>query len=368
MRNSVGRPRNDIHDPLVKLCLAVLLLFIWLAHGEALGEPRFEAGPPKTLGDSSWRTRARLSWFPDGNIGALRRNASTLLYAANGPKPVRLTFGKDGHLIAVQPVMIEGTAQGYHYLAGGPIYRDPVSGRVLLFYHAEIHRGSEKDFSSVLGLAIQVDEEGLRFRDAGVIFRPSAHRKSGAFDAGGAPVVVRGGDFYVYARDLSPGGTVNNLIVLSAPVKEVISAAAKGKPFAWRKFFNGAFSEPTLGGLSSPLEKGNPPVRWMDVSFHPALGLYILVVAAPSGRGTALFASWSRDGLHWVRRVRLTDHQGGECFYPSIISSPQRECGSEFHLDYTYSREGEWDRWSDALWLRRTVRITDANRESENAR
>ncbi len=352
----------------VKFLACLLLPMIWLVAGHAKGEPVLEVSPPRTLGSPSWRASFGLSWFPDGNIGALKRGSSTFLYAANGPQPARLTIGKDDRLLAVKPVRIEGATQKYHYISGGPIYRDPASGRVLLFYHAEIHRGSMKDFFSVLGVAIQVDEEGLRFRDAGLIFRPSAERKSGAFDAGGAPVVVRGGDFYVYARDFSTEGHVNNLVVLRAPVKEVLASAAKGKSVVWQKYHNGAFSAPGLGGKSSPLGKWQPSRRGMDVSFHRALGLYLMVVAAPSGRGTALFLSRSRDGIHWSRRVRLTDHKGGECFYPSIISSPQRECGSEFQLDYTYSRKGEWNRWSDALWLRRTVRITDTIQDPDKAR
>lgn len=344
----------------MKFLPVILLSIISFAAGAVGGEPRFSASPPMTLGDPAWRARVGLSWFPDGNIGSLQRGEQTVIYAANGPKPVRLTFDQSRRLIAVDPVAIEGSPRHYQYLAGGPIYRDPASHRLLLFYHAEIHRGgSMKDFSSVLGLAIQTDRDGLSFRDAGVIFRPGEERKSGAFDVGGAAVVVHGDDFYVYARDLSPGGKVNNLAVLRAPVREVFAAAREGKPAAWQKFYQGAFSEPALGGRSSPLEKGNPPVRWMDVSFNPALSLYILVVAAPADRGTALFAAWSRDGLHWSKRTRITDHRGGECFYPSIISSPQRECGREFLLDYTYSRSGEWNRWSDALWLRRTIRITN---------
>ncbi len=349
--------------PSVRFLGCILLAMTWLAVGHAKEEPVIEISAPKTLGGPAWRASVELPWFPDGNIGALKRGSCTFLYAANGPQPVRLTIGKNGLLVAVKPVKIEGITQKYHYLSGGPTYRDSVSGRVLLFYHAEIHRGSSKDFSSVLGLAIQVDAEGLRFRDAGLIFRTSAECKAGAFDVGGAPVVVRGEEFYVYARDLSAAGHVNNLVVLRAPVKEVVAAAAKGRSADWQKYHDGAFSEPGLGGKSSPLEKGNPPVRWMDVSFQRTLGLYLLVVAAPSGRGMALFISWSRDGIHWSRRVRLTDHQGGECFYPSIISSPLRECGRDFLLDYTYSRKGEWNRWSDAQWLRRIVRITGAIRE-----
>ncbi|MBN8711603.1 MAG: hypothetical protein BGO12_16220 [Verrucomicrobia bacterium 61-8] len=350
---------GSVHTQEVKFLPVILLSIISLAASAVGGEPRFSASPPTTLGNPAWRARAVLSWFPDGNIGSLKRGEQTVIYAANGPKPVRLTFDQSRRLIAVEPVVIEGSPRHYQYLAGGPIYRDPASHRLLLFYHAEIHRGgSMKDFSSVLGVAIQTDRNGLSFRDAGVIFMPGEERK-GAFDVGGAAVVVHGDDFYVYARDLSPGGKVNNLIVLKAPVREVFAAATRGKPAAWRKFYHGEFSEPALGGRSSPLEKGNPSVRWMDVSFNRTLGLYILVAAAPSGRGMALFAAWSRDGISWSKRTRLTDHRGGECFYPSIISSPQRECGSEFHLDYTYSRRGEWNRWNDAQWLRRTVRITN---------
>lgn len=347
----------------MKLIPVVLLLAICLPWCEARCDLLVQAGQPHAIGDPQWRAEAGLSWFPDGNLGAIRRGGRTLLYGANGPKPVRLTLNKDNRLIKVEPVDIDGVPQRYQYLAGGPVYRDPKSGRLLLFYHAEIHRGSLKNFYSVLGLAIQTDREGLRFRDIGPIFSPNLPEDHSpvAFEACGAPVVMNQGYLYVYARDAAPQGRVNQLIVLRCPVNELVAAAIKGKAVEWRKFYQGRFSEPGLGGRSSPLEKGNPAVRWMDVTFNKALNLFVMIVAAPTHRGTALFAAWSPDGIHWGKRVGLFEHRGGECFYPSIISSPLRETGNEFLLAYTFSRKGGWDRWNDAVWLTRTVKIVPGN-------
>ena len=100
----------------------------------------------------------------------------------------------------------------------------------------------------------------------------------------------------------------------------------------------------------------------MDLSYNTELGKFVMVVATNVGVGencVELCATWSGDGIHWAKRTKLVD-EGGECFYPSIIGlvDDPRQAGETFYIYYTFSGKGAWDRWGDAVIMRRKVTVT----------
>ena len=306
-----------------------------------------------------------LKWFIDGNGGVLIRGNEVRLYGANGREPVRVTGPRENPFQRLDRVFIATDNKDFHYLAGGPIFRDPKSNRIFLFYHAEIHRGTYKNFYSVLGLAIQTDEQGLKFKDLGPIFTAnvSGEQAKGIIEVCGAPYIIKDGYFYVYARDAMADGNPreSNLSVARAQMAEVIRAGLDGKSANWSKYYHGAFSEPGVGGKSSPLEKGNPGTRWMDVSYNATLKKYVMVVAAnTSPRNVDLFITCSEDGIHWADRRKLAI-ENGEAFYPSIIGflDDPRVTEKEFYVYYTFSTKGAWERWDDAAIVRRKITFAD---------
>jgi hypothetical protein len=330
--------------------------------------PAFIVGEREVIATKEQRDALGLKCFMDGNVGVLTSSDDVRLYGANGREPVRVIGRRGNPLQRVDRVSIATSNQDFQYLAGGPLFRDPKSSRLFLFYHAEIHRGTAKNFYSVLGLAIQTDEHGLKFKDVGPIFVaniPNANAQS-SVEVCGSPYIIRDGYFYVYARDVmtdGPDGRLrqSNLSVARAEVEEVVRAGIDGKSAKWTKYYNGAFSEPAVGGKSSPLEGGNPGTRWMDISYNATLDKVIMVVSAnTSAHDVELFITSSDDGIHWADRRRLAAEKG-EAFYPSIVGflDDPRRTENEFYVYYTFSTIGGWGRWNDAAMVRRKIVFAD---------
>jgi len=344
--------------------IALMVVLLTTTGTFATDTPAFSVGEREIVATKSQRDDLGLKWFHDGNLGMVQTGTEVQLYGANGQSPVRVTGTMGQPLQKVEPVTIETANKGLQYLAGGPLYRDPESGRIFLFYHAEFHRGTYKNFYSLLGLAVQSDADGLTFNDLGPIFTANVSNENakGIVEVCGAPYVIQGGYFYIYSRDVMGGvlPTQINLSVARARIADVVRAGLEGNSAEWQKFYEGTFSEPALGGRSTALEKGNPSVRWMDVSYNTILKRYIMIVAANTApRQVQLFITWSDDGITWAERQKLVDDDG-ECFYPSILGfgQDQRQTGSEFYVYYTFSAKGGFERWNDAVIARRKITVS----------
>ena len=344
---------------------SVFLFIVTATCTFADGSPAFTVGDREIVATKAERDSLGLQWFIDGNLGVLLKASNQVqLYGANGSKPVRVTGSSQNLFQEIATISIATTNRDFRYLAGGPVYLDPHSKRIFLFYHAEIHRGSARNFYSVLGLSIQTNQNGLEFQDLGPIFMANVpdEKAQGTVEICGAPYMIRDGYFYVYARDVMSAGIPreNNLSVARAKVAEVVQAGLEGRSAKWTKWYNQAFSEPAVGGKSTPLEKGNPATRWMDVSYNAVLRKYIMVAAAnTSPSKVELFVTWSDDGIIWAERRKLVT-ENGECFYPSIVGFGEdpRQTEAQFYVYYTFSEKGGWDRWSDAVIARRKITLT----------
>lgn len=261
-----------------KTWTALLVVLLTTTGTFAADTPEFNVDEREIVATKSQRDHLGLKWFHDGNLGMMQVGTEVRLYGANGQSPVRVTGTREQPLQKVESVTIKTANKGLQYLAGGPLYCDPESRRVFLFYHAESHRGTYKNFYSLLGLAVQSDADGLAFKDLGPIFTANVSNENakGIVEVGGAPYVIRDGYFYIYSRDVMGGvlPTEINLAVARAKVADVVRAGLEGQNTAWKKYYEGEFTEPALGGRSSALEKGNPSVRWMDVSYNTALRIY----------------------------------------------------------------------------------------------
>lgn len=97
----------------------------------------------------------------------------------------------------VESVTIKTENKHFRYFSGGPLYLDPQSKRIFLFYHAEIHRGTAKNFYSVLGLSVQTDAQGLEFKDLGPVFvaNVSNEKAERTVEICGAPYIIKDGYF-----------------------------------------------------------------------------------------------------------------------------------------------------------------------------
>jgi hypothetical protein len=320
-------------------------------------------------------TRATLDgkdtfFWPDGNMGFIPLGGDQYRFlAANSVVAARTvgTFDDPGAVVEEDALQIQGASSEFAYVAGGPLYRDPGSDLVLMFYHAERHLdGIGLLFHAAIGLAASHDQ-GQTFTNLGIILETNAEPDIGApccADVGGATFAVKDGQFYLYFRDRLTGNEDVQLALATAPVDEVVNAALNGETSEWLKYDDGDYT-PALGGRSSPLEVGNPPTSWFSVSHNQLLDRYIMAIAHhPAGAPSNLYLTTSEDGINWSPRVSLWETED-ELTYPTIIDpagDPLTTSGTFYVYFVTTPRETEY-RWHNTPLWRMTATLTGEMRE-----
>lgn len=342
--------------------LVVLVLFTSTLV-ECVSAVDLSVGGAELIYSKSKRSSKGGQYWPDGNFGVVPLgNGLYDFYGANGPKPVKTTGTLTDPGAKKKSVSITNLPKKtFNYVSGGPVYQDPASGARLMIYHAEKHGKSAKDFYSVLGMAVSTDAAGRVFRDLGTIIEPNM--QVGQTEVGGGPFAVIDGQLHVYYRDWFPGVTTSELAVARAPISEVISNALSGHATSFSKYYNGSFSQPGRGGLSSYLESGNPNNGWTAVSYNDYLDELVMVTAKWSPTNSPdLYLATSPDGINFSARQPIA-LDPGEQFYPSLVgtgANPQIT-DKEFYVYYTDSKKGAWDRWKDATLMRRLITLDPAD-------
>lgn len=163
--------------------------------------------------------------------------------------------------------------------------------------------------------------------------------------------VVRRGDFY-YIFFLNSG--TGETGVAQSPV------TAKGAPGTWLKWHNGAFSEPGIGGLFSPIGPTLAGVsyntslnQFVGLTYPPADGSDVGFQVALSSDGVTwitLKAPLIPTGMRWADGSNGTDSSGnpnslyGATIYHSIIGSDgSKNWSDSFSIYYNYTRPGDSD-------------------------
>ena len=116
-----------------------------------------------------------------------------------------------------------------------------------------------------------------------------------------------------------------------------ISTDPLAAPGTWKKFYNGDFTEPGLGGNDSPFDAslqlaGPSP----SVHFNTYLGEWIMVYAGWNPHPDTYISS-SVDLVHWTppRLLAQSVNSGKEAWYPVIIGSGgDTVSGQAAHLYY----------------------------------
>ena len=251
----------------------------------------------------------------------------------------------------------------FSYAAGGPIYRDPDSGLLLMFYHAERHFGGNGlIFHAAIGLAASQDD-GITFQNLGIILETNAAPDKNApccADMGGATYTIKDGQFLIYFRDRLEDSSSIELAVATAPVKDVIEAAKNGTVSLWFKYYKDG-QEPGISGLSSALEVGNPPTDWFSVSYNTFINRYVMTISThvrSDIKNYQLYLTTSEDGYQWSPRVLLLEYNG-ELTYPTIISpdGDSLNTADTFHIYYVTTPPGVI-RWHDTKLQRMTVTLS----------
>lgn len=347
----------------MKLCRNLLIAWFacWML-AEPLEAQSLLIGEQEEI--SSFRQRrnriGRLA--PDGSIGVLpARRGRYDFYIPDGPRVVRLTGTLDRPARARRRVQLRGIPNGvFDYVAGGPVFEEPITGARFMIYHAEMRVGGPQMYYSVLGMAVSTHRNGLRFQDLGVIISPnrSIDEMIHSLDVGGGSFVIVDDHLYVYYRDyLAPWGSAE-LAVARISMFDLLANTHLGIPLEFEKYYQGEWGEPGIGGRASPLEVGNPSNHWSAVSYNRALGQFVLAVSQWTPDLSDLYIATSPDGLNWTPRQPL-DVGPGEQIYPTIIGTEPvpYETGEVFYVYYTESMIGRWYRWEDARFVRRRIEV-----------
>ncbi len=304
-------------------------------------------------------------FWPDGNIGFTPFDGQFRFFAANSTRSAVTvgTLDDPGATVENNKLIIQGVDSQFSYASGGPVYRDPDSGLLLMFYHAERHFGGNGSiFHAAIGLAASQDD-GQTFQNLGIILENNAQPDVNApccADMGGATYTIKDGQFLVYFRDRQADLSTTELAVATAPVDDVIEAAKNGTTSPWFKYYKDG-QQPGLSGLSSPLEVGNPPTDWFSISYNTFIDRYIMAILTHVRSDTnnyQLYLTSSEDGYQWSPRVLLTEFHG-EMAYPTIIDpdGDPFNTSDTFYIYYVTTPVGV-TRWHDTNFERMTVSLS----------
>jgi hypothetical protein len=237
----------------------------------------------------------------------------------------------------------------YTYIGGGPVYQVPKgqagAGSWLLVYHAEYNDPAY----FMLGLAISTDK-GWHWTDIGEIIRvnqPFSYSGQGMpFAIGDPPLTISpdGKYFYVYFQDLMKTGKTTNISVARAPIAEVIQDAFGSSVHfaaAFQKYYQGAWDQPGIGGLSSDLGPQWPYGGGLTAAYDSYLQRYLMFNADSQNYSYAE----SPDGLHWSDNMYLGTlgvNPNGAGYSAGIGTGDDPNIlGQQFYVYYTQFR-GPW--------------------------
>ena len=216
---------------------------------------------------------------------------------------------------------------GYAGIFGA--YHDQASGQLLVFYHAEDHLGFPATkpgeipaayFS--IGMASSRDN-GLTFTKHGPIItspvpkRTDVSRTIQGVGEGSICTDPTGAYLYCYFSDktfytpefmAASGwkGPSGNILLARSRISD------RGEPGSWTKLYQGAFSEPGLGGKHNPVIIGawfgEAHATYPNVYRIPEWGCYVMVFSIvnstdPSVEG--FYVASSADGIMWSEPSRL---------------------------------------------------------------
>lgn len=300
------------------------------------------------INNETLRAKGLKNW-PDTVMGVWRDNNEYHFLSANPMDSGYLQFsaiatGTMDDPVAnsvISKIPIQNTKDSFGYIGGGPVYRDPKTGILLMFYDTEKYPAGSSAVHNTTGMAKSTDN-GVTWTDLGVIL-DTEFPGWGDWNVGtgNGPFVINGDYFYVYFSDVLTANPRLDIgtSVARAKVEDVMNAAINENTVVpWLKYYQGQWNQPGISGKSSPIEIGNPQSTTFDVSFNEYLGRYIKVDSSPRGNSYGLYLSESLNGINWTFRVPLGESTGYK-LYPTIIGlgSDPKITGDKFYVYYLYT-------------------------------
>jgi hypothetical protein len=247
---------------------------------------------------------------------------------------------------------------GYAGISGAA--GDPATGALFGFYHAEDHEGMPPIPGGIPGfyccIAAAVSRDGgASFEKLGPSITNSRPKDvQGRADQGCGDLCAVAAadhrDLYVYYSDHSHIDNRGVQICLARCPREEL-----GRTDRWRKYYRGAFAEPGLGGMETPVVSAatlRGDALFPQVTFVPALRRYVMVFnvhvyreyrqqAKPVQSG--IYIACSEDGLRWskptqliaIRSIAVVGREVG--WHPTLLLSTIAGGFAKGWLFYAYS-------------------------------
>jgi hypothetical protein len=307
--------------------------------------------------------RYGLKYFPDACLAFVQTTPQIRVLMAAGVSTSLLEGWDMKSLVPLGQVLKPGKPgsfdNGYAGISG--VARDPGTGQLLAFYHAEDHEGMPPipggipGFYCCIALAMSKDD-GASFRKLGPVITASRPKDvRGRSDQGcGDFCVVADADhrhLHAYYCDHSRIDHRGVQICLArCPLNDA------GTTGHWRKYYGGGFDEPGLGGKETPVVSASAmhaDALFPQVTFVPALRRYVMVFnitlyrefgLEANPRQSGIYMASSHDGIHWSRPVQLVRiHSipaglGKEVgWHPTLLLSSVSGASAQGWLYYSYS-------------------------------
>ncbi|WP_426410830.1 hypothetical protein [Bradyrhizobium ganzhouense] len=323
---------------LVHVILSLLAFLPGVVHAEDIvvglndkirvrvGTPLVARGPAGDIADN-WFTEIGL---PDGRFRGF--TAGGVSWAIDGHHPYEMSGPGTAVLKAGPP--------GSSATCGQWIQHVELVGKTLYgWVHDETACNYAKGQTHASMTIATSSDDGLTWKMEGPIIVGTDPPVAGKFTGDSCPSVVKGEDGYYYAYCLRNGGQSWNggyTFIARAPASNLAASQ-------WKKFFNGAWSEPGVGGKSSPID-GLGVAYWttthQTISLNWARGGIGLQVSADRLHFTPLFPQplMLVTGGDWGR------HDGLELIsYPDLIDAKTglNQLGDHWLLAYMYLSPGE---------------------------
>jgi hypothetical protein len=266
-----------------------------------------------------------LRYFPDGAMAVLAKAPGLRILLSAGVSSYLLEGASVESLTLVKQVLSPGGKgscdNGYAGISGA--YRDPKTGELFAFYHAEDQEGMGRLVNGVPGfycsiaLAVSKDD-GLSFAKLGPVITSHLPKDpNGTPDQGCGEVSVlpdaSAAHLYAYYTDHSRvDGRGVQICMARSPIGD-----GGLRPGAWTKFCEGSFSQPGLGGKDAPVVSGRDmqaDAIFPHVTYCKALRKYVMVfnvnayrelVKGRSAEKSGIYVTFSDDGILWSKPVRL---------------------------------------------------------------
>lgn len=306
-----------------------------------------------------------LTYFPDGCLALVRTSPDYRILIAAGVSTCLLEGRGMRLLRSLGKVLGPGEPgtfdNGYAGISGTA--RDPATGRLLAFYHAEDQEKMPRlpsgipGFYCSVGLAVSEDD-GVSFQKLGPVIcgsLPKDFEGRGDQGCGEVSIAVDKDGLYVlayYSDHSRVDGRGVQICLARCPIKD--AARTDG----WKKYYRGGFNEPGLGGKDTPvvsMAAARADAIFPHVAFAAKLQCYLMVFNVIAyeelNLGTnvsrsGIYAAYSRDGIHWsapaqllsIRSIATIDEEVG--WHPTLILDAVEGNSAKGWLFYSYS-----ERW-----------------------